>query len=53
LELHDSGGDKSGGLQLITDLIVGTLSDQTATLTITSYSQTAGNAPLTKIALVE
>lgn len=53
LELHDSGGDKNGGLQLITDLIVGTLYDQTATLTITSYSQTAGTSPLTKIALVE
>ena len=31
LDLHDSGGDKNGGLQLITDLIVGTLNDQTAT----------------------
>lgn len=53
MELHDSGGDKNGGLQLITDLIVGTLYDQTATLTITSYSQTNGNSPLTSIALVE
>lgn len=53
LELHDSGGDKNGGLQLITDLIVNTLYDQTATLTITSYSQTVGTSPLTKIALVE
>lgn len=53
LELHDSGGDTSGGLQLITDLIVNTLYDQTATLSITSYSQTVGNSPLTKIALVE
>lgn len=53
LELQDSGGDKSGGLQLITDLIVGTLYDQTATLSITSYSQTNGNSPLTKVALVE
>ena len=53
LELHDSGGDKSGGLQLITDLIVGTLYDQTATLSIQSYSQTEGYSPLTKVALVE
>lgn len=53
LFLHDSGGDKSGGISLITDLIVGTLNDQTADLTITNYSATAGNAPLTKIALVE
>ncbi len=53
LELHDSGGDKNGGLQLITDLIVGTLYDQTATLSITNYSATTGTSPLTKIALVE
>jgi hypothetical protein len=53
LFLHDSGGDKSGGISLITDLIVGTLDDQTADLTITNYSDTAGTSPLTKIALVE
>jgi len=53
LELHDSGGDKSGGLQLITDLIVGTLFDKTATLSIQSYSQTVSNSPLTRVALVE
>jgi Putative Flp pilus-assembly TadE/G-like len=53
MELHDSGGDKSGGLKLITDLIVNTLKDQTATLSITSYSQTTPGTPLTKIALVE
>ena len=53
LFLHDSGGDKSGGITLITDLIVGTLNDQTADLTITNYSDTVGNSPLTKIALVE
>lgn len=51
--LHDSGGDTSGGLQLITDLIVNTLYDQTATLSITSYSQTTGSGPLTRVALVE
>ena len=53
LMLHDSGGDISGGLQLITDLIVNTLYDQTATLNITSYSQTTLGSPLTKVALVE
>lgn len=53
MELHDSGGDKNGGLQLITDLIVGTLYDQTATLGITSYSQTTPGSPLTSVALVE
>ncbi|MES2222293.1 MAG: pilus assembly protein TadG-related protein [Acidobacteriota bacterium] len=53
LFLHDSGGDKSGGITLITDLIVGTLNDQTADLSITNYSTTVGTSPLTKIALVE
>jgi Flp pilus assembly protein TadG len=53
LFLQDSGGDKNGGLQLITDLIVGTLDNQTANLTITNYSQTVSNSPLTKVALVE
>lgn len=53
LELHDSGGDHSGGLTLITDLIVNTLFDKTATLNIQSYSQTTPGSPLTKIALVE
>jgi hypothetical protein len=53
LYLHDSGGDKSGGINLITDLIVGQLNDQTADLSITNYSTTVGGSPLTKIALVE
>jgi hypothetical protein len=54
LFLQDSGGDKSGGLTLITDLIVGSLFDKTATLTIQSYSQTnPTTTPLSKIALVE
>ena len=53
LFLHDSGGDKNGGIQLITDLIVGTLNDQTATLSITNYSTSVGNPPLTTVALVE
>jgi hypothetical protein len=52
--LHDSGGDSSGGLQLNSDMIVGTLDDQTATMTVTSYTQTnPSNSPLTKVALLE
>jgi Flp pilus assembly protein TadG len=54
LFLQDSGGDKSGGLTLITDLIVGKLFDKTATLSIQSFSQTnPGGSPLTKVTLVE
>jgi hypothetical protein len=54
LFLQDSGGDKSGGLTLITDLIVGQLFDKTATLSINSFSQTnPGGSPLTKVTLVE
>ncbi|MGB8477541.1 MAG: pilus assembly protein TadG-related protein [Acidobacteriaceae bacterium] len=53
LFLQDSGGDKNGGLQLITDLIVGSLYNQTAQLTITNYSTTVSTSPLTKVALVE
>jgi hypothetical protein len=53
LFLHDSGGDHSGGLVLIADLIVGTLEDQTATLNIQSYSQTNAGSPLTRVTLVE
>lgn len=53
LYLQDSGGDKSGGLSLTTDLIVNKLYDKTATLTIASYSQSVGTSPLTRVALVE
>ena len=54
LFLNDSGGDKSGGINLITDLVVGTLEDKTAILNITSFSQTnPGTTPLTKVKLVE
>jgi hypothetical protein len=53
LYLQDSGGDKSGGLTLITDLIVGQLFDKTATLTINSYSQSTAGSPLTRVTLVE
>ena len=54
LYLQDSGGDKSGGISLTTDLIVDKLVDQTATLTVDSYS--AANpttTPLRVVALVE
>jgi Flp pilus assembly protein TadG len=53
LFLNDSGGDKSSGITLITDLVVGTLEDKTATLNITSYSQSTSGSPLTKVVLVE
>lgn len=52
LTLQNSSGN-NGALQLITDLIVNTLNDQVASLTITNYSQTVNNSPLTKVALVE
>jgi hypothetical protein len=53
LFLNDSGGDKSGGITLITDLVVGSLYDKTTTLNITSYSQTNSGSPLTRVTLVE
>jgi hypothetical protein len=54
LYLQDSGGDKSGGVTLTTDLIVDTLFDKTATLTIHSYTTAFGSSsPLTAVALVE
>lgn len=54
LYLQDSGGDKNGGVTLTTDLIVDTLYDKTATLTIHSYTTAFGSSsPLTAVALVE
>jgi hypothetical protein len=53
LYLQDSGGDKSGGLSLTTDLIVNELFDKTATLSIASYSQSTPTTPLTRVSLVE
>ena len=54
MELHDSGGDINGGLQLTTDLIVYKLFDKTATLSITSYSlSNPSSTPLSKVALAE
>ena len=54
LYLQDSGGDKSGGVTLTTDLIVGTLFDKTATLTINSYSLSNPTiTPLRVVTLVE
>ena len=53
MQLNDSGGDTNGGLSFNTDLIVSTLYDKTATLTITSYSGTNNNSPLIRAVLVE
>ena len=53
LYLQDSGGDKSGGLALTTDLIVNKLFDKTATLSLQSYTQSYNTSPLTRVALVE
>ncbi len=59
LFFQDSGGDKKGGtstgsLNLTVDLVVGTLFDKTANLTITSYSQThPTTTPLKNVILVE
>jgi Flp pilus assembly protein TadG len=54
LFLQDSGGGSCpGGLSLTTDLIIGTLDDQTGSICITSYSQTTPGSPLTKVLLVE
>jgi Flp pilus assembly protein TadG len=53
LFMNDSGGDKSGGITLITDLVVGSLNDKTTTLNIKSYSQSTGGSPLTRVTLVE
>ena len=52
--MQDSGGDKSGGLTLTTDMVVGQLFDKTATLTISSYSlQNPTTSPLREVSLVE
>lgn len=54
LYLQDSGGDTSGGISLTTDLIVNTLVDKTATLTVDSYSEkNPATTPLRSVALVE
>lgn len=59
LYVHDSGGDTSGGTQVLAlnvDIIVDTFYDQTGTLVdLTSYTQTSGSgtSPLTKVTLVE
>ncbi len=53
LYFQDSGGDKSGGVSFTTDLIVGTLKDKTATVTITNYSQSHSTSPLRVVTLVE
>jgi hypothetical protein len=54
LYLHDSGGDKIGGLTITSDLVVATLNDQTATFTVNSYSSSnPTTTPLKSVALVE
>ncbi len=53
LFLQDNGSKHSGGVNLTTDLIVNTLYDKASTLNITSYSQTTGTSPLSKVSLVE
>lgn len=54
LYLHDSGGDHGGGLTINSDVVVGTLNDQTATFTVNSYSATnQTTTPLKSVALVE
>jgi hypothetical protein len=53
LFFQDSGGDKSGGVSFTTDLIVGTLFDKTATITISNYSQSHSTSPLKVVTLVE
>jgi hypothetical protein len=54
MTLQDHGGSgKKGGLVLTTDLIVSTLSDTAALITIQSYSLTVPGSPLTTITLVE
>jgi hypothetical protein len=54
MTLQDHGGSgKKGGLILNTDLIVKTLSDTAADITINSFSQTTGASQLTRVTLVE
>jgi len=54
LYLQDSGGDTSGGISLTTDLIVDTLFDKTATISIDSYSEAnPDTTPLRAVELVE
>jgi hypothetical protein len=54
LYLQDSGGDTSGGISLLSDLIVNTLVDKTATLSVSSYSAAnPATTPLRAVALVE
>ena len=54
MTMQDHGGSgKKGGLSLITDLIVNTLSDTAALLSLQSYTQTVPGSPLTRVILVE
>jgi Flp pilus assembly protein TadG len=59
LYLNDSGGDKSGGtstgaIKYTTDIIVGTMYDKTASLTVSSLTSSNGSlSSLTRVSLVE
>jgi hypothetical protein len=53
LYLQDSGGDKSGGISIWGDIVVGTLYDKTATMTIHSYSDVFSSNPNKVVTLVE
>jgi hypothetical protein len=59
LYLNDSGGDKSGGtgtgnIKYTTDIIVGTMFDKTASLTVSSLTSSNGSlSSLTRVSLVE
>jgi hypothetical protein len=59
LFLNDSGGDKSGGtstgaIKYTTDIIVGTMYNKTASLTVSSLTSSNGSlSSLTRVSLVE
>jgi len=54
LFLQDSGGDKSGGISIWGDIIVGQLFDKTATMTVHSYASVFGGTdPNTTVGLIE
>ncbi|HEU4982155.1 MAG TPA: pilus assembly protein TadG-related protein [Acidobacteriaceae bacterium] len=52
LVFQDSGSD-SNGPDITTNIVVGTMCDQTADINITSYTQASGNGRFPRISLVE
>ncbi len=52
LVFQDSGSD-SAGPDITTNIVVGTMCDQTADINITSYTQASGNGRFPRISLVE